>query len=265
MLGWSIKLFRIRGIQLSLHGSFLLLLAYAAWAGWQEERGPGALGEVALVMAFFTCIVLHELGHAFAGRRFGVDVTRILLLPIGGMAEFTAIPRRPLHEVLMALAGPAVNFVIVGLLLTVVRFPPHWIDNAPAIPLTVGELGRHLVAANLVMGLFNLVPVFPMDGGRVLRALLASRFSYLRATFAAATLAKVLAVLAIAVALAAPQLQLAPEPLYLPAVLFAFIFFAGEMEYRMVRRTELEAAHWRHWWNRQEITSLPPVSAEPPC
>lgn len=236
MLGWSINLFRIRGIQLSLHASFLLLLAYVAWEGWTSEGLPGLAWSVAYILLLFTCVVLHELGHSFTARRFGVGVPRILLLPIGGMAEFDSIPRQPRSEILIALAGPAVNFVLAAVLFALVPFPAGW--NPVEFPPTVGELFRHLVVLNLVMGCFNLVPVFPMDGGRVLRALLALRLSYLRATFWAATVGKVLAVLgALALVFLFGN--------WLGAVLFAFIFIAGEMEYRSVKRRELEEAHWR--------------------
>ena len=257
LLGWSLPLFRIRGIQLSLHGSFLLLLAFAAWAGAHDEGWRGAAGSLALITAFFTCVVLHELGHAFAGRKFGVDVPRILLMPIGGMAEFTAIPRRPRHEVLMALAGPAVNLVIVAGLLLVVRFPPHWLDTVEPIPTSFGELGRRLLVANAIMGLFNLLPIFPMDGGRVLRALLACKYPYRRATFIAATIGKPLAVVC-------AWLMWHYVDNWLAVVLFAFIVVAGEIEYRAVRRREEEEEHWHVWWARQPQPVPLPFHAEPP-
>lgn len=236
MLGWSINLFRIRGIQLSLHASFLLLLAYVAWEGWSTDRGSGLVWSVAYMLLLFTCVVLHELGHCFTARRFGVGVPRILLLPIGGMAEFDSIPRRPRSEILIALAGPAVNFLLVILLIAFVRFPPGW--NPIEAEPTIAELFRHLVILNLIMGTFNLVPVFPMDGGRVLRALLAIRLPYVRATFYAASVGKVLAV-----AGAFGMVYLFDN--WLGSALFLFIFVAGEMEYRAVRRRDAEEAHWQ--------------------
>ena len=107
MLGWSMNLFRIRGIQLSVHASFALLLAYVGWEGWTAAGWHGAVWTLAYVLALFACVTLHELGHAVAARRFGVRVPRILLLPIGGMAEMDTIPRRPREEIIIALAGPA--------------------------------------------------------------------------------------------------------------------------------------------------------------
>ena len=246
------KLFRVRGIQVAVHYSFFLLLAYVAWEGWRAEAWPGALVSVALVVAFFTCVVLHELGHCFVARRNGIRVPRILLMPIGGMAEFESIPREPRTEITMALAGPAVNFAIVALLWWFVDFSGD--TEATVLPVTVGDFVNQLFLANLVMGTFNLLPVFPMDGGRVLRALLAMRLSYLRATFIAASAGKVLALL---LAIGALWLNA-----YLAAVLFLFIFVAGEAEYRAVKRAEMEAAHWRDFWARVNLPP-PPASVEP--
>lgn len=236
MLGWSINLFRIRGIQLSLHASFLLLLAYVAWQGWTLDGGIGLVWSVAFILLLFTCVVLHELGHCFMARRFGVNVPRILLLPIGGMAEFDSIPRRPRSEILIALAGPAVNFLIFAVLIIWVRFPDGWMEVETEHSLS--ELGRYLVVLNFVMGTFNLVPVFPMDGGRVLRALLAIRLPYVRATFYAATVGKFLAV-----ACSFSMVYFLDN--WLGGALFLFIFIAGEIEYRAVRRREREEAHWQ--------------------
>lgn len=254
MLGWSMNLFRVRGIQLAVHYSFFLLLAYVAWEGWLEQSWPGALISVALVVVFFICVVLHELGHCFVARRNGIRVPRILLMPIGGMAEFESIPRQPRTEITMALAGPAVNFAIVALLWWFVDFSSE--AEATVLPQTMGEFVTQLFLANLVMGTFNLLPVFPMDGGRVLRALLAMRVPYLRATFLAALVGKVLALL-----LAVGALWLEA---YLAAVLFLFIFVVGEAEYRAVKRAELEAAHWRDFWARVNLPPAPPA-AEPPA
>lgn len=253
MLRWSFRLFKIRGIQLSLHGSFLILLAYVGFEGWQLDGWAGLGWSVALLVVFFTCVVLHELGHSFTARMFGVGVPRILLMPIGGMAEFDRMPRRPREEFLIAIAGPAVNFVISALLFAVVGLPRGWsfwtLDDYPATALGFSQLLLHW---NLWMGCFNLAPVFPMDGGRILRALLATMMPYLRATFWAATLGKGLAVVGISIAILQYQA-------YLTAVLFAFIFFAGEAEYRAIRRKEIEDAHWR-----EILARFPAQAGEPP-
>lgn len=260
MLSWSISLFRVCGIRLAVHWTFSLLIGYAAWVGWTsaDEHWLGAAVNVVLVGVFFTFVILHEFGHAFMARRFGVKVPRILLLPIGGMAEFDSIPRQPGRELLIALAGPAVNFTVVGLLLFFVPFPGHaafrylsfthggaglfyheLLREWGEIDLSAREgILQGLMLMNLLMGCFNLAPVFPMDGGRVLRAVLASKLPYLQATQLAATIGKVLAAAGVFVAafyLRNPQI----------AALFTFIFIAGEIEFRAVRRREREMEYWR--------------------
>ncbi len=230
MLGWSINLFHIFGIQLAVHGSFLLLLAYAGYDGWQDGGGSvGMLWNVALIICFFVCVVLHELGHSLTARRFGVHVPRILLLPIGGMAQFDRIPKKPSEELLITIAGPAVNFALVALLL-----PFAWRAVFGSIEVTeysAGTLVTQLCVANLLMGTFNLLPVFPMDGGRIFRAALATQTSHLKATYWAALLGKILAV---TFALIAAFCFNRP----LTCLLFLFIYWAGDAEYRMIRRQE---------------------------
>lgn len=258
MLTWSLNVLRIRGIQLAVHVSFFLLLGFIAWEGYAEDGWIGLGWNVATLLAFFTCVVLHELGHSFTARRFGVSVRRILLMPIGGMAEFDAIPRQPSRELLITLAGPAMNFAIAATLWALVGVPAGW-PGAPvgSVDFTADATGflQLLLTWNLLMGLFNLVPVFPMDGGRILRALLATRLPYLRATFVAASVGKVLAAAGVLAALLVYDLPLT-------ALLFAFIFYAGEMEYRAARRRELEDAHWREMLARLAIP--PPPTEEPP-
>lgn len=245
------NLFRVAGIQLSVHVSFLLLLAYVGWQGWAAAGPFGLVWSLIYVLALFTCVTLHEFGHAVAARRFGVRVPRIVLLPIGGMAELESIPRRPRQEIIIALAGPAVNVLLIVVLMTFVRFPAGW--NPAYLPVNIAELGRHLVLVNLVMGVFNLIPVFPMDGGRVLRAVLAMRRPYLRATQIAAGVGKVLAILGAA--------WLLYEGHYLGVALFLFIFAAGEMELRAVARAERVEAHWREVYARFRAVA---PAAEPP-
>ncbi|MCX6955379.1 MAG: site-2 protease family protein [Verrucomicrobia bacterium] len=272
------NLFRIRGIRLQLHFTFLLLVAYAAYEGWVEGQWAGMFWSVVVLLAFFTCVVLHELGHSFTAMHFGIGVRRILLMPIGGMAEFEDIPRQPIREFLITVAGPAVNFVIAGML---------WVPLLGATPATI-EANRVLEVAdlvlqlNLVMGCFNLLPAFPMDGGRILRALFATRLPYLRATFWAATIGKVIAALAVIGALTGRWWHLADSPIHLVArlarwlhlsespfpmvaVLFSFIFIAGEIEYRVVKRRERDDAHWRVSLARLHAPiPPPPPDGEPP-
>jgi Zn-dependent protease len=247
MLGWSMNLFRVRGIMLAVHATFFALLATAAFLGWSEGGWNGALWYAAALLAMFVCIVLHELGHCFTALHYGIGVRRILLLPIGGMAEFESIPREPRRELLITFAGPAVNFAIAGVL---------WLVLPAGSPveteeMTLVDFGHLLVQWNLLMGAFNFIPAFPMDGGRILRALLATRLDYVRATLWAASIAKVVCVIAIAVAIYYEH--------WLSAALFAFIVYVGEMEYRAVRRREIEEAHWREVAARFHLVNEPPL------
>jgi Zn-dependent protease len=249
MLGWSMNLFRVRGIQLAVHFSFFLLLAVNAFVGWADSGQSGVFWHTAALLAFFTCVVLHELGHSFTAMRYGIIVRRILLMPIGGMAEFDRIPRQPGRELLITVAGPAVNFVLAGFLWLIL--PATTATESEVV--TAAEFGHLVLQWNLLMGCFNLLPAFPMDGGRILRAGLATRLSYVRATFWAVWVGKILCVVGFAVAaFSEPMLML----------LFGFIFFVGEMEYRGVKRREIEDAHLRASLARNY--AFGPPAEEPP-
>ncbi|MFT3866927.1 MAG: site-2 protease family protein [Nibricoccus sp.] len=266
MLNGSIRLFRVAGIQLSVHNTFFLLLAYYAWDGWQDAGGHGSAGAISalvsasLVLFLFIFVVLHEFGHAFAARHYGIAVPRILLLPIGGMAQMSAIPRNPWQEFVITIAGPAVNFAIVGFMMIFAPFHTEQILahvrqflGLKVTPGTDMELAwpQFIMLMNLLMGCFNLIPVFPMDGGRMLRATLASRLPYVKATWIAATIAKVLAVAGVLLAL----FWFDPARIQL-ALLFGFIFFAGHSEYKMVQRREAEDAQWRQMLAELHARSL---------
>lgn len=182
------KLFTIAGTAVRLHPTFLLLLLWIVVVknleGWS---GAAVAEELLFVLALFGCVVLHEFGHVFVAARFGVRTREITLLPIGGVARLESIPRQPWQELLIALAGPAVNLAL-ALSLAVVLQP----SDLAAEPLELPLLAR-LAVFNIVMGLFNLLPAFPMDGGRVLRAGLALVLDYGRATAIAASLGQLLA------------------------------------------------------------------------
>jgi Zn-dependent protease len=236
-----------------MHWSFLLLPAYAAGAGWWWDGDwRGAVTGVVLVLVLFTCVVLHELGHCFVARRLGVQVPRILLLPIGGMAEFDRMPRQPGHELLIAIAGPLVNVALAGVLLVGVGRPDGWSFWNLNYPDTATGYLQAILHWNLWMAAFNLTPAFPMDGGRILRAALATFRPYLQATFCAATIGKIVAAALILLALQLGFYQL--------AVLFSFIIVAGELEYRAIRRMEQAAAEWR-----EILTRFPEEAGEPPA
>ena len=252
MLGWSINLFKVFGIQLAVHASFLLLLAYYGYDGWVDGGVPGLCWSVGLIVLFFACVILHELGHSLTARRYGVRTARILLLPIGGMAELDQIPRKPSAELLITVAGPAVNFTLVAILLPF-AWRGFFSDAGLAVYSATGLAGQ-LCVANLVMGCFNLVPVFPMDGGRIFRALLAIKLPYLTATYWAVMVGRVLAVLLAGWALYRGN--------YMLGALFMFIFFAGAAEYRQTVRREQEEAYWAEMARRATVAA--PAGNEPP-
>ncbi len=229
------NLFRIFGIQLAVHASFVLLLAYTAWEGWQDGGWAGIAISIALTIVFFICVVLHELGHSLTAMRYGVRVPRILLMPIGGMAEFDRIPRQPSAEFIITINGPLVNFAIVLILWAVVGRPAG-LPFHPHIEESLKGYTQLVLYWNALMGCFNLLPVFPMDGGRILRAILATRLTYLQATFWAARIGQVLAI-----ALAGTSLYFWPKSM-LP-ILFTFIYFAGGAEYKSVLRREQHEAY----------------------
>ncbi|MEW6741347.1 MAG: site-2 protease family protein [Planctomycetota bacterium] len=189
---WSLRIGQLAGIDVKVHATFALLLLLLAYLGF--ERGwPTALLSVALVLCVFTCVVLHELGHALMARRFGVRTRDITLYPIGGVARLERIPEEPYKELLIAIAGPAVNLAIAGLLgLVLFLFRPDGLDWQLTLEGT-NFLGLLLELNLLLMG-FNVLPAFPMDGGRVLRALLSMKAGPVRATKVAGSVGKIMAV-----------------------------------------------------------------------
>lgn len=192
---WSWKLLTVGGIDVYVHGTFVLLIAFVAFSELVAGRGIAAvLRGTLLILAVFTTVVMHEFGHALMARRFGVVTRDITLLPIGGVARLDRMPDQPREQLLVALAGPAVNLVIALLLLGVVRLlnGPISVDGGPfaGVPFL-----SQLMWINVSLALFNLLPGFPMDGGRVLRALLAMRMAPERATQFAARVGQGVAVL----------------------------------------------------------------------
>ena len=184
-MGWSLPIFRIAGIQLRIHVTFVLLIAWLAFGYYAQGGSPAAAEGVIFVLLLFLCVVLHEFGHALAAKAFGINTPDITLLPIGGVARLERMPEEPKQELVIAVAGPAVNVVIaLGLFVAGGSFINPFVN--PAAPERVGLVSQLLII-NVLLVAFNLLPAFPMDGGRVLRALLAVRMSYARATQIAAT------------------------------------------------------------------------------
>ncbi|MCX8091979.1 MAG: site-2 protease family protein [Verrucomicrobiae bacterium] len=190
---WSFRLGRFFGIDVYVHFTFLLLLGFIGITHWIQFRHlAAALNGVAFFVALFACVLLHEYGHALTARRFGIRTRDITLLPIGGLARLERMPDQPLQELWVALAGPAVN-VVIALLLIGYLAAAAIVVPVEQLSVTGGPFLARLAAVNVFLVLFNLLPAFPMDGGRVVRALLATRMDYARATRIAARLGQFMA------------------------------------------------------------------------
>lgn len=191
---WSLKLARIFGVDVYLHFTFLLLLGFLGLVAWQSTGGVEASLEIVVfVLALFACVLLHEFGHALMARRFGIATSDITLLPIGGIARLERMPERPAHELMVAVAGPAVNLIIAAIL-AVWLVATSGFSSVGQMDMSGGPFLRRLMVFNLALVAFNLLPAFPMDGGRVLRALLAARLGRRRATAIAAQVGQALAI-----------------------------------------------------------------------
>jgi Zn-dependent protease len=190
---WSTKIGTVAGIGVYVHMTFVMLIAWVAFAYWQTEQSVGAVVRgVAFILALFGCVVLHELGHALTARRFGIRTRDITLLPIGGLARLERMPDDPRQELWVALAGPAVNVVIAVGLYAVLQIAGAF-TPVGTLSVTSGSFLERLMIVNAFLAAFNMLPAFPMDGGRVLRALLATRLEYTRATQLAASIGQGLA------------------------------------------------------------------------
>ena len=197
LMKWSWKIGEYAGIGVYIHATFLLIIGYFALTHWKAGGGGAALSGVLFILALFVCIVLHEFGHALTARRYGIATRDITLLPIGGVARLERMPEAPWQELWVALAGPAVNIVISLTLTTWLVVTGQWgtLNQVAFDQLTFGSFLPVLMVVNLILAGFNMLPAFPMDGGRVLRALLAMRMDYLRATQVASRLGQGMAVL----------------------------------------------------------------------
>lgn len=192
-MAWSFKLFEVGGTSVRVHFTFLLLLVWLGTVFWLQAGPVAALDGIVFVTLLFACVVLHEFGHVIAARHYGIKTRDITLLPIGGLAALDRMPEKPGQEVVVALAGPAVNVAIAGVLMLL--FGAKVDLTVPQISSQFGaDLASRLVTVNLALAIFNLIPAFPMDGGRVLRALLGFAMSYQAATRVAARVGQALAI-----------------------------------------------------------------------
>ncbi|MGA2493961.1 MAG: site-2 protease family protein [Roseiarcus sp.] len=225
---WSLTIGRFGGTAVKIHVTFLLLLAWIGFSAWQQG-GPAAAGDsLIFIILLFVCVVLHEFGHILVARRYGIQAPEVTLLPIGGVASLQKIPDRPSQEFAIAIAGPAVNFVIaIVLLLLVGSFDSA--DLARLDDPRVSLLAR-LADANLFLAIFNLIPAFPMDGGRVLRALLAMKLGRPRATRIAASVGQ-------AFAFGLGFLGLFGNPLLIFIAIFIYVAATGEAQITAVHES----------------------------
>ncbi len=190
---WSWKIGQLSGIEIRIHATFVVLLGWIGASNWMAGRSMLAtLAALGFILALFTCVVLHELGHALAARRFGIGTRDITLLPIGGLARLARVPEDPRQELWIALAGPAVNVGIASALFVWLTLTHGW-EPFSHLGVAAGPFLERLMVVNVWLVLFNLIPAFPMDGGRVLRALLASRMAYPKATQIASSVGQGLA------------------------------------------------------------------------
>lgn len=191
-MSWSITIARIAGSEIRIHLTFLLLLAWIGLAQYAAGGTGAAIGSILFVIAVFACVALHELGHALVARRYGIKTPDITLLPIGGLARLSRLPEKPLEEVFIAIAGPLVNVAIAVVL---ILFFGAELDpkSLTEIENPIHGFWSRLAVVNVFLFAFNLIPAFPMDGGRVLRALLAFQLGRRRATETAARIGQGLA------------------------------------------------------------------------
>lgn len=190
---WSWRIGRLAGIDVFMHATFLLLVGWVAVTAWSARQNVGdVVHGLTFIGALFGIIVLHELGHALAARRYGIPTQDITLLPIGGVARLDRMPDKPAQELVVALAGPAVNVALAAVFWMLVRSADA-ITSVTSFRLVETSLLAKLQYVNIGLAIFNLIPAFPMDGGRVLRALLAMKLDYVKATRIAADIGQLLA------------------------------------------------------------------------
>ena len=232
---WSWKLTRLAGIDVYVHATFLILIAWIGLSYWLVSGSLAAvITGVGFILALFGCVVLHELGHALIARRYGIRTRDITLLPIGGVAALARMPDDPKQEITMALAGPAVNLIIaLGLWLWLsVSNSPLQVDQ---LSLTGGSFLERLMLVNIILAIFNLLPAFPMDGGRVLRAMLSMRMNRNQATQVAAKIGQ-------GMALWLGFIGLLYNPFLIFIALFVWIGAAAEAGMEQIKSTLSDAA-----------------------
>lgn len=249
---WSWKIARFADIDIYVHATFFILVVWISIIYWAIGHTLAAVVEgIGFVLALFTCVVLHEFGHALTARRYGITTEKITLLPIGGVASLEKMPDDPREEILVALAGPAVNVLIALLIWLWLSVSNTWLPWEE-LSINNGSFMQRLMLINVMLGVFNMLPAFPMDGGRVLRALLAMRMDHNRATQVAARVGQGLAIWL-------GFLGLLYNPFLVIIALFIWIGAAAESGMEQVKSTihDMEAG-------RAMITDFQVLSADDP-
>lgn len=231
---WSFHLARIAGIDVRIHATFVLLLVWFGSVYYADGGQAAMLAGLSFIILLFLCVLLHEFGHALAARAYGINTPDITLLPIGGVARLERMPDKPWQELVVALAGPAVNVVIAFALYLVIG-GVFRLGELEQVAEGGGNLLTRLLAINVMLVVFNLMPAFPMDGGRVLRAALAMRMKHARATQIAATVGQVVAVLFGLFGL------LGGNPFLLFIAVFVFFGARGEASFAALKEAANEA------------------------
>ena len=224
----NLELAQIKGIPIRIHWSFILILGYVAYVNYQAGNSLNEIiWALIYVLTLFLCVTLHELGHALAALRYGVKTKSITLYPIGGVAALEKIPEKPGQELVVALAGPLVNVIIGGLLwLWVIFSPIEYRMEDIGIRINAHNLVLNLAVVNVILVLFNLLPAFPMDGGRVFRSLLALAMDRVKATRIAMIVGQAMAILFVFWGFRANPFLI---------LIGIFIFFGAAQEYQMVK------------------------------
>lgn len=228
---WSFRILRVGETQVRIHITLLLFMLWYGWEGWRGGGSTGAIEEVLFLALLFLSVLLHEFGHIFAARHFAIPTPEILLTPIGGIARIARMPEKPIQELIVALAGPLVTVLIIVLIGLWLNVTGHFAEVlTPAF--VEGSLLQALLWTNILLLAFNMIPAFPMDGGRVLRAALASRLGLLRGTQIAARVGQ-------ALALGFAYLGIQYSPMLL--LIAVFIFFGAETEFAAIRNRQTGA------------------------
>ena len=235
-MGGSTKIGQIFGIDIKVHWTFFLLLIFFGTFGYiQTGHLFGAALSIGLIVVLFLFVLLHELGHSLVARRLGIEISDITLLPIGGMARMKSLPEKALDEVKISIAGPPVNLVLAAIFYAVAYLgfsvSPFATPGLGAAESSVGGILAYLGFINLLLAVFNLLPAFPMDGGRVLRGLLSTRMSQVRATNIASRVGQLFAALFFLFGLLTGD--------FILAFIAIFVWFGAEGEAWMAHQREL--------------------------